>query len=164
NHFKNNNGCYQLYFIHEAGHGYGFSSDYVSKAVSNFVSGVLSGKCSSDEIENKGNISLSYTDPDSAAEMVVENKTVSLNPEALQDYAGQYQGHEVLINVSVEGDHLKVETAGEETHELYPVKEDVFVEKQLNIQAVFTRDAGGNVIEHRVLLNQNREFVYKKIK
>ena len=164
NHFKHNNGCYELHYIYGAGHSYGFSSDYLSNAISNFVTSVMEGKCSSTEIENKGNISLSFVDPEAAAEIPVENKTITLSPEILQQYAGRYEARGVVIIITVESDHLKVETPGQEAHQLYPVKVDVFVEKKLNIQAMFTRDAGGNVIEHSVLLNKNKEFRYKKIK
>jgi hypothetical protein len=164
NHFKNNNGCYELHYIYRAGHSYGFSSDYLSNAISKFVTSVLQNRCSGAEIENKGNISLSFVDPDSAAEMTVENKLMTLKPEILQQYAGQYEARGVVITITVEGDHLKVETAGQEVNELYPVKKDVFIEKKLNIQATFTRDAAGNVIEHSVLLNKNKEFRYNKIK
>lgn len=164
NRFKNNNCCYELHYIYGAGHSYGFSSDYLSNTIRNFVSRVLEGKCSTIEIENKGNISLSFVDPDSAADMLVENKTITLSPEILKQYAGQYEARGVVITITVAGDHLKTETLGEEAHELYPVKEDVFIEKKLNIQATFTRDATGNVIEHTVLLNKNKAFRYKKIK
>ena len=164
NHFKNNNGCYELHYIYQAGHGYGFSSDYLSNAISKFVAGILQNRCSSVEIENKGNISLSFVDRDSATELTVENKTITLSPEILQQYAGQYEARGVVVTITVEDDHLKAESAGQEPNELYPVREDVFIEKKLNIQARFTRDAAGNVIEHSVLLNKNKEFRYKKIK
>lgn len=164
NHFKKNNGCYELHYIYRAGHGYGFSSDYLSNAITKFVTSVLQNRCSSAEIENKGNISLSFVDPDSAAEMTVENKTIILSPEILQQYAGQYEARGVAVTITVEGDHLKAEAPGEDPHELYPVKKDIFIEKKLNIQATFTRDAAGNVVEHSVILNKNKEFRYKKIK
>ena len=164
NRFKNNNGCYELHYIYRAGHGYGFSSDYLSNAISKFIATVLQHQCSSSEIENKGNISLTFLDPESAAKMTVENKTILLSPEILQQYAGQYEARGVVITIIVEGDHLKTETPGEDSHELYPVKKDIFIEKKLNIQATFTRDAAGNVVEHSVILNKNKEFRYKKIK
>jgi poly(3-hydroxybutyrate) depolymerase len=161
--YKNNNGCYELHYIYGAGHSYGFSADYLSNAISRFVSNVIDGKCSSSEIENKGNINLRFVDSDSAAQMNVENKTITLSPDVLQQYGGRYKGRQVIITISVEEDHLKAETAGQEVIELYPVKEDVFIEKKSNTQAIFTRDANGKIKEHKILLTKNLEFSYQKI-
>jgi hypothetical protein len=51
--FKNNNACYNLYFIKGARHGYGFSPAYIADALSNFIKDVIEGKCKSTESENK---------------------------------------------------------------------------------------------------------------
>jgi hypothetical protein len=162
--FKNNSGCYELHYIYRARHAYGFSSDYLSKSITNFIALVRQGKCRSTEVENKGDINLNFVDLDSDAIINVEKKTITLSPKALQPYAGKYERNGEVISVSVEGDHLKVEAPGGQLHELYPVKEDTFIEKKLNIQTTFTKDAKGNVIDHKVLHSQNTQLRYKKIK
>jgi len=52
-HFKNNNACYNLYFIKGAKHAFGFSPNYIADAVSDFIKNVSEGKCKSNETENK---------------------------------------------------------------------------------------------------------------
>jgi len=51
--FKNNHGCYNLYFITGARHGYGFSPTYMADAISDFIKNIMKGKCESSETENK---------------------------------------------------------------------------------------------------------------
>lgn len=51
--FKNNRGCYDLYYITGARHGYGFSPGYMADAISDFVKNLMKGKCESGETENK---------------------------------------------------------------------------------------------------------------
>jgi predicted peptidase len=62
-HFKNNNACYNLYFIKGAKHSFGFSPNYIADAVSDFIKNVSEGKCKSNETENKtGDVNKSLWD------------------------------------------------------------------------------------------------------
>ncbi|HEV8286050.1 MAG TPA: alpha/beta hydrolase [Chitinophagaceae bacterium] len=55
--FKNNHARYNLYFIKGAKHGYGFSPNYLTDAISDFIENVQKEKCKSNEIENeKGDV------------------------------------------------------------------------------------------------------------
>jgi poly(3-hydroxybutyrate) depolymerase len=63
NRFKNNHGCYLLYFVKGARHGYGFSPNYLATAITEFTRNIIQGKCTSSEAENKkGDISKSLWD------------------------------------------------------------------------------------------------------
>lgn len=64
NRFRNNHGCYQLYYIKGAAHAYGFSSDYLARAINRFVNGIRSGRCQRVEVENKGSTTLYFNDPE----------------------------------------------------------------------------------------------------
>ncbi|GAA4733393.1 alpha/beta hydrolase [Flavisolibacter ginsenosidimutans] len=163
NRFKNNNACYQLYFIKGAAHAYGFSPDYLISAIRTFVAAVGAGKCSSTETENKGNTNVSIVDAD-ADSQILKEKILILNPNVLEQYAGEYKGGGGVITIRVDGYHLTVERPGEAAHELYPVKPDVFVDKKLHVQTTFTRDAQGAIIEYQVLATRNRISRYQKIK
>ena len=162
--FDTNGGCYQLYFVKEAGHGYGFSSDYISNAVKNFADGIREGKCNKLETENRErNIAISLVDSDEALFPDEDNRIIKLPSEKLQDYAGKYnyQGNTVIM--TVEGDHLKVQPPGPQTFDIYPLSENIFLDKLHNFRIEFVRDPDGRVKEHIYRPTRFKAFNFKKI-
>jgi predicted esterase len=161
--FGNNIACCQLYYIKEAGHSYGFSSDYISNAVKNFVDGIRAGKCSSLEIENKErNISVSFIDSDEALFPNEDDKVIRLANENLQQFAGKYEDNGTIVIMTVEGDHLKAQTPGPATFDLYPISENIFLERIHNYRIEFVKDPQGIVREHIVHLTKYKSFSFKK--
>jgi acetyl esterase/lipase len=162
NRFKNINGCYEFYFIRGAGHAYGFSSDYVTTAISSFISNIRKSRCHSLETENKSrNISLSIFDPEEAAFADEDSKIIRIDPKILQQYAGKYESSGIIVIVMVEGDHL-IARAGGESNELYPVSDNIFIQKKYNVRVEFVKDTEGKVTEHILRLTRYKEFHYRK--
>lgn len=90
-----------------------------------------------------------------------EKKQINLPPEVLQQYAGQYEGNGVTIVITVEGDHLLVQTPDPQPVRLYPFKDNFFFAKEFEAQAEFVKDVNGKIIEHIVHLGY-RQIHYKK--
>jgi poly(3-hydroxybutyrate) depolymerase len=162
--FRNNNSCYQLYFIREAGHSYGFSSDYIASAVKNFVKDIHEEKCNRLEIENKErNISISFVDSDEALFPDEDDKVIKLTNGDLQHFAGKYDANGASITITVEGDHLKAQTPEPASFDLYPLSERLFLEKSHNYRVEFVKDPNDKVTEQIVRLTKFRSYNFKKI-
>lgn len=164
NRFKNNNGCYQLHFVRDAGHAYGFSFDYISKAIVEFITVVRKHDCPNEEIENMSpNIGLSFLDPEDAAFPNEEHKIIKLGSDSLQQYAGRYEGLGAMITIQVVDDHLNAQARGGDVHEIYPLGNNLFLNKKRNIRVEFVKNAEGKVIEHVVWFTKYKQSHYKKI-
>ena len=50
--YRNNNGCFQLFYAEDARHGYGFSGAYTITAIEAFVTDIIRQSCSRDEIKH----------------------------------------------------------------------------------------------------------------
>jgi hypothetical protein len=162
--FKHSNGCYQLYYIKEAGHGYGFSADFISSAVRNFVDAVREGKCNSLESENKErNIAISSGDSDDVLFPNEDDKVIILTSENLQQFAGKYEGHGNFTTITVEDDHLKAQAPGSKTFDLFPLSETMFLEKSHNFRVEFVKDPQGKVKEQIFHATLNKSFNFKKV-
>lgn len=86
-----------------------------------------------------------------------------LSRDVLQQYAGQYEGNGVVITITVEGDHLKVQPPNETAVLLYPKAENRFFAKEFDADAEFVRDTEGKITEHVVYL-KSKVLHYKKTK
>lgn len=162
--FRNNSSCYQLYFVKKAGHSYGFSSDYISLAVKNFVQAVHEGKCKNLEIENKErNISISFVDSDEALFPNEDDKVIKLTNGDLQRFAGKYDANGAVITITVEGDHLKAQDPESASFDLYPVSENIFLEKSHNYRVEFVKDPNDKVTGQIVRLTKFKSYNFKKI-
>lgn len=162
--FKNNNGCYRLHFVKDAGHAYGFSFNYISNAITEFVAEIQSNKCMTEEIENLSpNIALSFMDTDDAAFLNEEDKIIKLSADSLQQYAGTYEGLSLTVTIKVVDDHLTAQAREGDVHELYPLGNNMFLNKKRNIRVEFVKDTEGKVIEHIVRRTRYKEDHFKKI-
>jgi poly(3-hydroxybutyrate) depolymerase len=164
NRYKNSHACYQLHFIKGARHAYGFSADYLSTVINEFIYNTRKGSCTSAEKEiNPGNPSVHFLETGSAIGSKRENKAILLSPDVLQQYVGQYEGNGVVITITVEGDHLKVQPPNEAAVLLYPKAENLFFAKEFDADAEFVRDSEGKITEHVVYL-KSKTIHYKKTK
>jgi poly(3-hydroxybutyrate) depolymerase len=163
--FKNYNGCYQFHFVEAAGHGYGFSGDYLVNSINKFVSDIRDGKCNSLETQNpERNITLGMFDSEDAAFPDEDEKIIKLPPEVLQQYAGKYQIDRMVVsNITVEGDHLNALNPDGEISKLYPLGNNMFIQKKFNLRVEFVQDSQGKVTEQIVRLNKNKVFNCRKI-
>lgn len=163
--FKNNNGCYQFYYVKEAGHAYGFSGDFLANSMNKFVSDIRDGKCNSLEAQNpERNITLGMFDSDEAAFPNEDDKIIKLTPEALQQYVGKYQIDKMVVsNITVEGDHLNALGSDGEISELFPLGNNMFIQKKFNLRVEFVQDSQGKVTEQIVRLNKNKVYNCRKV-
>ncbi|HJS56400.1 MAG TPA: DUF3471 domain-containing protein [Chitinophagaceae bacterium] len=162
--FKNNHGCYRLHFVKDAGHAYGFSFNYISRAIAEFVNNVKNNECMAEEIENLSpNAALSFMDDDDAGFPNEDDKIIRLTSDSLQQYTGTYEGLGSTITIQIKDDHLTAQARGGEIHELYPLGNNIFLNKKRNIRVEFVRNAEGRVIEHIVRRTKYKEDHFKKI-
>ena len=162
--FKNNKGCYRLHFVKDAGHAYGFSFNYISKAITEFTANIKNNKCMAEEIENLSpNIALSFMDSDDAGFPNEEDKIIKLPVDSLQQYTGKYEGFGSTIIIQVVNDHLVAQARGGDVHELYPLGNNIFLNKKRNIRVEFVKDAEGKVTEHIVRRTRYKQDHFKKM-
>jgi CubicO group peptidase (beta-lactamase class C family) len=85
-----------------------------------------------------------------AVQLSSEKKAIELGPDVLARYAGVYEaaGDNALI-VTVQGDHLLVETrgGGGSGLSIFPESETVFFMRDMNVRWEFVRDGSGAVSE-----------------
>lgn len=80
-----------------------------------------------------------------------EPETLSLPPEALEEYVGVYRVNEQERRaITLEDGRLYSRRTGGEKYEILPVAEDVFVYPGSRTRAVFERDASGEVVRVRM--------------
>jgi CubicO group peptidase (beta-lactamase class C family) len=92
-----------------------------------------------------------------------QKKFITLSPEILQQYAGQYDDRGSVITITVDGNHLKVQSADKVLDELYPLKENLFWAKRINVEAEFVKDASGRVTDHVLHLRNGQQIHQKRI-
>ncbi|MGN6516464.1 MAG: serine hydrolase [Rhizomicrobium sp.] len=88
-----------------------------------------------------------------AAELPPPPKEIKLDPAALQAYVGKYQLGGAKLDVTLSGDQLSAQLAGQSPFPIYPSAKDRFFYKIVDAQLDFERDAAGKVVA--VTLHQN---------
>ena len=81
----------------------------------------------------------------------VEREPVTINPEVLADYVGDYEvnqdANQAVVNISTAGGklYLQVPTFGAQKFELYPLSASQFFMLEENAEIRFVRDGSGKV-------------------
>ena len=102
--------------------------------------------------------------PLAPAPVKVAHTEITLPPEVLERYVGDYELAPTFhIVVTREGNALFGQPTGQDKVQLFPEKEDAFFLKVVDAQVVFTKDSSGNV--SGMILKQNgQESPGKKVK
>jgi len=81
------------------------------------------------------------------SDTVVERKEITLNPEMLAAYAGDYQAGPLLLAITVEGGRLMMQPSGQAKSELFAESETRFFLKIVDAQIEFVKNDKGAVTE-----------------
>lgn len=93
-----------------------------------------------------------------------ERKVVTLDPQVLEKYVGEYQGESgVVIRITIEEGKLMRRIGGQAKEELYAVSETEFVLRGIELPFTFIMDAQGRVTGY-VTRRGGREVLRPKIK
>ncbi|CAN5556699.1 hypothetical protein BH18ACI1_BH18ACI1_20820 [soil metagenome] len=127
-----------------SGHVAGFSSSIIRFPADHVTVIVLSNNINAPSV-SIGNalaaivFGASYKSPN-------ERKTIALEPQALEKYAGQYQlAAEVILAITIANKRIIGRITGLGNIELFAKSETDFFSKQIDAQIAFTKDAQGKV-------------------
>jgi len=84
-------------------------------------------------------------------------KILSLSPETLQEYAGEYVlSPEVVLQLSPNANHLLINIAGQPPFPVYPTSKEMFVSIHAPLRFEFQRNNDGNIDQLFMLQGENR--------
>jgi 3-oxoadipate enol-lactonase len=76
-----------------------------------------------------------------------ERKTVTVPPETLRAYAGQYNSTDGLVTIALDGGHLTMQMPGQSAFPLYAESASKFFLKVSEVEIEFTKNAAGKVTQ-----------------
>ena len=93
-----------------------------------------------------------------------ERNAISLDPAILREYAGVYEiAPEVMLTITLEGDRLLTQVAGQPEVEIFPESKTPFFLKIADVRVIFEKNEKGEVFQ-AVVRQGTTDMPAKKVK